>query len=130
MDVTWDAKKYQEYDDFSYCYFALNDPDIAKDHGWDKNTTPVCSHDDLSYFIKNGLFSHTMSQCSDIISTSVKKRTGFTRLKVSHNVALPKNAGDHLIQIVMDEAGRNGISGKFEYYWNEHNRCFYSKFLD
>ena len=130
MDVTWDARKYHEYEGFSYSYFALDDEDIANDHEWEINTTPACSYNDLSFFLKNGLFANNIGQCADIIRATLKKQSSFIRLRLSYNIALPENTGDYLMQLVMTEARKHGISKRFEYYWNDQTRCFYLKFLN
>ena len=51
FDVTWDARNYNEFNEFSYAYFALTDEEIIHDHNWNKTTTPVCSHNDFSYYL-------------------------------------------------------------------------------
>jgi len=130
MDVTWDAKKYHEYEGFSYSYFALDDEDIANDHDWDINTTPACSYNDFSYFLRNGLYANNMSQCADIIRTSMKRQNNFIRLRLSYNIPLPQNTEDYLLQTVSTEARSNGISKRFDYYWNEQTRCFYLRFIN
>ena len=56
MDITWDARTFEEYGEYSYQYFANNDSDISNTHRWDKKTTPICSYSDLSYYRKNGIF--------------------------------------------------------------------------
>jgi|GEM_PF-4557967 len=57
MDATWDTNQFNEFGELSYDYFALDDEEIANDHDWDINTTPACSYNDFSYFLKNGLFA-------------------------------------------------------------------------
>lgn len=129
MDTTWDAKKYHDMKDFAYSYFAITDDDIANDHDWDINSTPVCSYNDLSYFLRNGLFANSMSQCDSIILSSLRKGYNTIRLRLSSTIPLPKNSEEHLLGIFTSRAGNCGISKRFEYYWNEITRCFYAKFL-
>ena len=129
MDVTWDAKKYHEFGGFSYSYFAVSDSEIATDHDWGKSNSPSCAYNDLSYFIKNGLIANNIGQCGDIVRTSIRKRDDFIRLRLSNDIILPENTEDNLLQQVMMEARNNGISKRFEYYWNEQTRCYYLKFL-
>ena len=36
IDVTWDARKQNEFNEFSYDYFAVTDEEIASDHNWNE----------------------------------------------------------------------------------------------
>ena len=67
IDITWDARKYSEFDEFSYAYFAVTDEEIAADHNWNRSTTPVCSNLDFSYYLKNGLHANNARQLNDIV---------------------------------------------------------------
>lgn len=52
MDITWDARKYVEFNETSYAYFGLSDDDVQADHEWDKKATPRCLYNDFSYYKK------------------------------------------------------------------------------
>lgn len=129
MDATWDTNQFNEFGELSYDYFALDDEEISSDHDWDINTTPACSYNDLSFFLKNGLFANNLSQISDIFRISCKNRNIPVRLKLSFNIALPVNAGEHLAQIFVNEAVKTGVYAQINYGWNEHTRCFFAKFV-
>lgn len=128
MDVTWDANQYGEFGEYSFDYFALDDEEIANDHDWDINTTPACSSNDFSYFLKSGQYANNAGQLNDIIRNSTKNRNEPVRIKLSHNVSLPANAGEHLAQTLVDEAVKAGNSAQISYQWNESTRCFFAKF--
>ena len=129
MDATSDSKAYSQFGGLSYNYFALDDTEIAYNHNWDINTTPACSYNDFSYFLKNGLFVNNITQCSDIIRSSLKKQDDCIRIKLSDNIALPENIEEYLAQTIMTEAGNRGILMRIKYYWNAQTRCFFGKFL-
>ena len=75
FDVTWDAN---DFDEFSYNYFAVTDKEIARcEHNWDKATTPVCISSDFSYYSKNGLYANNTKELSDIIKALGKKTLMF-----------------------------------------------------
>ena len=130
IDATSDTKTYNQFNGFSYNYFALDDTEIATNHDWDINTTPACSYNDLSYFLKNGLFVNNIGQCNDIIRAALRKADDFIRIRLSYNIALPGNIEEHLAQTAMKEASYTGISRRIEYHWNEVTRCFIAKFLN
>lgn len=128
MDVTWDANQCCQLGEPAYDYFALTDEEIAFDHDWNLNATPACSYNDLSYFIRNGLYAGNMMQLSEIIRVSAKNHVIPIRVKVSCNIFLPSDPGDYLAQMVVNEAGKTGKSVEINYTWNEHTRCFFAKF--
>jgi hypothetical protein len=127
MDITWDTRKYNEFGEYSYVYFAMTDEEITNDHSWDNNTTPVCSHNYLSYYIRNGLYANTTDQLNEIIKAYGKKQANVFRIKLSRNISLPDNAGDYLVQKVVDEAVT--VTGRIQvcHGWNENTRCFFAK---
>jgi len=130
MDVTSDSKVFGQFGCFSYNYFALDDSDIEVNHDWDINTTPACSHNDLSYFLNNGLFINNISQCNDIIRRSLMKQKDFVRLKLSNYIALPEDIEEYLAQTTMTEASNCSISRQMSYFWNMQTRCFLAKFIN
>ena len=128
IDVTWDARKFNDFKQFSYSYFALKDEEIANDHKWDKNTTPACSYNDFSFYFKNGLYADNETQLNDIIKTYCDNQLKIFRFKLSRNISLPNNTGDYLAQKILNNikiTGRIQIS----HSWNEHTRCFFGKIV-
>ena len=129
MDATWDTNQCAERGAFSYDYFALTNKEIANDHTWNVGTTPVCSSNDLSYYLRNGLYAGNAYQMMDIFRVAVKNRKVPLRIKLSSALALPQNAGKYLAQSLLKEATRAGGSAQVNYGWNEHTRCFFARFL-
>jgi len=130
MDVTWDAKKYEEFGEYSYAYFALKDEEISNDHNWDKRTTPVCQYNDFSYYLRNGLYVNDAEQLNQVIKAYGNRQTNVFRMKLSHNVPLPDNAGEYLAQRIINEGARFTGRIQFTYGWNENTRCFFAKIIN
>lgn len=82
LDITWDARKYVEFGEYSYEYFALKDDEIVNDHKWNKSTTPTCSFNDISYYQKNGLYINNANQLNEIIVDHSRKQAKVFRIKV------------------------------------------------
>jgi len=127
MDITWDTLKYNEFGEYSYDYFALNDEEISNDHNWDKRMTPTCLYNDFSYYVKSGLYINNADLLDAIIKTYVNKQANIFRIKVSRSVSLPENAGEYLAQKVIDEAIKFTEHVKISYGWNKNTRCFFAK---
>ena len=129
IDLTWDARKYNEFSEFSYAYFAVTDEEISYNHNWNKSTTPVCSYDDLSYYLKNGLYANNTEQLNQIVKAVCRKGENVFRIKLSRNIKLPDNTGDYLVQMVFNEVVKPGTHAQASYGWNENTRCFFAKIL-
>ena len=129
MDITWDARKYQEFDEFSYVYFAVTDVEIAGDHSWNKSATPICLYNDFSYYSKSGLYANNTGQLNEIIKGIGGKNAGIFRAKLSPEIKLPDNAGDYLVQMALNEAAKPGQRIQASYDWNENTRCFFAKII-
>jgi len=129
LDITWDTRKYNEFDEFSYAYFALTDTEIINDHNWNSATTPVCSSRDFSYYVKNGLYANTTTELSEIVKTHGRKNVNVFRIKLDRNIKLPNNAGDYLVQMVLNEVIKPGERKQASYSWDENSRCFFVKIL-
>lgn len=129
LDVTWDTRAYNEFDEFSYAYFASTDEEISNDHTWNKTMTPACSHSDFSYYSKNGLYANNMEQLNDIIKALGRKQSNVFRIKLSRSIKLPNNAKDYLIKMVFNEVAKPGMQVRASYGWNENTRCFFAKIL-
>ena len=124
MDVTWDAKKYSEVGDYSYSYFALDDNEIKNDHEWDKTVLPICHSNDLSYYIRNGLYANNIAHLNDIIR---KSNYNPIRLKLSPSINLPGNPEQYLFQIYANTIAQTGKHTQITYSWNEKQRSFFAK---
>ena len=129
MDITWDARKYDEFGEYSYAYFAMKDEEILNDHNWDKTTTPACSYNNLSYYVRNGLYANNMTQLDGIIRAYKSKQTDVFRIKLSRNILLPNNAGGYLAQRVVNEGTKLTGHIQFSYGWNESTGCFFAKIM-
>ena len=129
MDLTWDARKYNEFAEFSYTYFALTDEEIAHDHHWNKATTPACLNNDFSYYSKNGLYASNSGQLAGIVKALARKNSNVFRLKLSRNINLPNDAGNYLCQMVLNEVAKPGVRTQASYGWNENTRCFFAKII-
>ena len=129
MDVTWDARKYEEFQSLSYVYFAINDDDINVDHDWNKNTTPACSSDDFSYYKKNELFASNEEEMNEVLRAAKNSNDVSIRIKISRNVKLGEDAGEKLAQMYVDEVAKPGIGIQICYGWNEKTRCFFAKIV-
>ena len=129
MDITWDARKYNEFSEFSYAYFAMTDEDITSDHHWNKTAVPVCSFNDFSYYSKNGLYAYNTEQLKAIVKAFGRKNSSVFRIKLSRNIKLPNNAGEYLVQTVLNEAAKPGMRTQASYGWNENAMCFFAKIV-
>ncbi|MCL2293393.1 MAG: hypothetical protein FWC36_00775 [Spirochaetes bacterium] len=129
LDVTWDARRYNEFAELSYAYFALTDEEISSDHTWNKAATPVCSYNDFSYYSKNGLYANNTEQLNKIIKAIAGKQANVFKIKLSRCIKLPNNAGDYLAQMVLNEVAKPGGRKRASYGWNEHTRCFFAKIV-
>jgi len=129
MDITWDARKYEEFQALSYVYFAVNDDEIKADHDWDKSTTPVCSFDDFSYYNRNGIFARNAQELSKMIKAAGKRDDKLIRVKVSQDVGLGEKSGEKLAQMYINEVAKPGTGIQVCYGWNEKARCFFAKIV-
>ena len=129
IDITLDTIKYNEFDEFSYVYFAVTDEEISKDHNWNKTTIPVCSSSDFSYYARNGLYANTAEQLNEIIKAHVRKNANVFRIKLSRNINLPSNAENYLVQTVLNEVVKPGTRARASYGWNENTKCFFAKII-
>ena len=102
---------------------------IARDHDWDKTTTPVCLHNDFSYYSKNGLYAGSFEQLNSIIKAFGGKISNVFRIKLSRNIRLPGDTGEHLVQMVLNEVVQPGKRMQASYGWNENTRCFFAKII-
>ena len=129
IDVTWDARGFDNFEEFSYAYFALSDQEAARDHLWDRNSTPACLDNDLSYYVKNNLFAENEEQLNRIIKSAGLKYEEVFRIKLSPKIDMGTNVGDGLAQMYMNEIAKPGVQVKTSYGWNDKTRCFFAKII-
>jgi len=131
MDVTWDTNNYEQTRAYAYSYFALSDDEIYNDHDWDVNTTPLCSYNDFSYYVKNKLLASNKEQLENIFRTAVKTPKVPVRTKLSTNIYLPEPseaAHQYLMEMLMEQARKVAIGayGINNCIWNDSTRCFFA----
>jgi hypothetical protein len=125
FDITWDTRKYNEFSELSYVYFALPDEEIIRDHKWNKTSAPVCKDNSYSYYSRNGLYVNDKEQLNEILTEFCKSRDNILQIKISRNIKLPDNAGKYLIQIILNEIAKPGKRAKASYSWNGNTRTFF-----
>jgi hypothetical protein len=129
FDITWDARRYNELSLLSYIYFALPDDEIVNDHKWNKTSTPACTDDNFSYYIKNGLYIIDKKHLNEVITEFCRGSSSVLQIKLSRNIKLPNNTGKHLIKMILNEITKPGMRTRASYGWNENTRCFFAKIV-
>jgi len=127
MDVTYDARYYDELGMHSYEYFALKDEEISSDHGWDKSRAPACSHNDISYYSLNGTYIESTDRLCEIVKKHGGKLDMVFRIKLSPSVSFPGDTGKYLADMITSEWVKTSGNVKINYGWNEKTRCFFAK---
>jgi len=128
MDITWDARKFEDSKVHSFTYFANNDLEIAADHKWDNKTAPVCSGSDFSYYKRNGLFINDLKQLYASIALHLKNKVSIFQYKFSVDYDRP--SGKKTADLILGEAIKYGGGNvKISYSWNENTRCFFARIL-
>ena len=128
MDATWDINHKEQTNEYSYEYFCVSDDSINKDHDWDIKTTPVCSHEDLSFFIRNRCFANNLSQLEEIFARFARSKQTVVRVKIADGIAIPDPEDQYLGQQLVNIAASLGRYAKVSFIWNKNSRCFYAKF--
>ena len=131
MDITWDARKFEDCEAHSFVYFAVNDLDMAADHSWSNKTAPACSGSDFSYYKKNGLFINNFQQLCNSVAFHIKNKINIFQYKFSVDYDYPsKNMGKYAADIILSEALKyDGRQKKISYSWNGKARCFYARII-
>ena len=127
VDITWDARKFVASGELSYDYFMLTDGEISNDHTWNTKTAPKCQDASYSYFLKNGLLANNIDQLKQIIRQTALGKSNVFRIKLSPNIRLSGDTGDHLAQMTLNEVATPGIQKHITYFWNDNTRCFFAK---
>lgn len=128
LDVTWDINHKEHTGEYSYEYFCVNDDSINRDHDWDINTTPACSREDLSYYVRSRCFANNISQLEEIFARFAKSKQNIIRAKIADGIAIPEPEDAYLGQKLLSVAAKAGRYADIYYVWNKNARCFYAKF--
>lgn len=128
IDATWDVNHKEQTGEYSYEYFCVNDDSINRDHDWDIKTTPVCSREDISFYIRNRCFANNLSQLEEIFARYAKSKQNVVRAKIAEGIAIPEPEDQYLGQKLVNVASSVGRYAAIKFIWNKNSRCFYAKF--
>lgn len=128
IDATWDVNHKEQTGEYSYEYFCVNDDSINKDHDWDIKTTPVCSREDISFYIRNRCYANNLSQLEEIFARYAKSKQKVVRAKIADGIAIPEPEEQYLGQKLVNVASSVGRYAAIKFIWNKNSRCFYAKF--
>ena len=128
IDATWDVNHKEQTGEYSYEYFCVNDDSINRDHDWDITTTPVCSREDISFYIRNHCYANNLSQLEEIFARYAKSKQKVVRAKIADGIAIPKPEDQYLGQKLVNVASSVGRHAAVKFIWNKNSRCFYAKF--
>lgn len=131
LDITWDARKYEDCAVHSFVYFAIDDLNMAADHKWDNKTTPVCSYSDFSYYKRNGLFIKDFQQLYNSVIFHIKNKIDIFQYKFSVDFDYPrKKIGKYAADLILSEAVKHrGSRVKISFTWNENTGCFSARII-
>lgn len=129
LDPTWDVNHKCQTGDYSYDYFCIDDDDINREHNWDISTTPPCSSQDLSFFLRNRCYANNLSQLDDIFRRYAKTKTCTVRVKISGSIAIPEPAAEYIAKRLIAMTTSAGRSAQIQYIWSKDSRCFYAKYV-
>jgi len=131
MDVTWDTCYHHNTGTLQYNYFALTDDEVFTNHDWNISTTPPCTHNDLSFYVRNKLIANNKEQLENIFRAAGRNIGKPVYVKLSENITLPEDsesAGNYLMQLLQTEAEKE-ISDDSSFsiggFWNDNQRCFF-----
>jgi hypothetical protein len=128
IDATWDVNHKEQTGDYSYEYFCVNDDSINRDHDWDINSTPPCSREDLSFYLRNRCFANNLTQLEEIYARFAKSKQNVVRAKIADGIPIPEPEDQYLGQKLIRVASSVGRYGSIRYIWNKNSRCFYARF--
>jgi len=128
IDATWDVNHKEQTGEYSYEYFCVNDDSINRDHDWDIKTTPACSREDLSFYMRNRCFANNLSQLEEIFARYAKSKQTVVRVKIADGIAIPEPEDQYLGQTLINVASSVGRYSGISFIWNKNARCFYAKF--
>lgn len=130
LDATWDINHRCEHGEYSFDYFCVDDDDINTNHDWDINTTPACSSQDLSFYIRNRCYANNLTQLEEIFRRFAASKQSVVRAKISQSIAIPEPASEYLSKKLTEAAGSVGRYGAYKYHFNKEMRCFFARFDD
>ncbi len=128
IDATWDINHKEQMGEYSYDYFCVSDDSINHDHDWDIKTTPVCSREDMSFYMKNRCYANNLSQLEEIFIRYAKSKQKVVRAKIADGIAIPEPEDNYLGQMLISVASSVGRYAGISFMWNRNARCFYAKF--
>lgn len=128
IDATWDVNHKEQTGEYSYEYFCISDDSINRDHDWDIRSTPICSREDISFYVRNRCFANNISQLEEIFTRFAKSKQKVVRAKIAEGIAIPVPEDEYLGRILLNAASAVGRRASIRYAWNRNSRCFYAKF--
>lgn len=128
IDATFDVNHKEQTGEYSYEYFCVNDDSINRDHDWDINTTPVCSREDISFYIRNRCYANNISQLEEIFAKYAKSKQKVVRAKIADGITIPEPEDQYLGQKLVDIAVSMRRFASIKFTWNKNSRCFFAKF--
>lgn len=128
IDATWDVNHKEQTGEYSYEYFCVNDDSINRDHDWDIKTTPVCSREDASFYVRNRCFANNLTQLEEIFARYAKSKQKVVRAKIADGIAIPEPEEHYLGKKLVTVASSVGRHAAIKFMWNKNSRCFYAKF--
>ena len=128
IDATWDVNHKEQTGEYSYEYFCVNDDSINRDHDWDVKTTPACSREDVSFYVRNRCFANNLSQLEEIFARYAKSKQKVVRAKIADGISIPEPEDQYLGQKLVNVASSVGRYAAIKFIWNKNSRCFYAKF--
>lgn len=128
IDATWDINQREQSGEYRYDYFCVSDSSICKDRDWDISSTPTCSSEDYSFYVKNQCLASNTSQLRDIFKRYSKSKQRTVRVKITEDLFIPKPEDRFLCDMLVDIAASVGRHKALKYSWNKNMRCFCAKF--
>ena len=127
IDATWDLNHKAQINEYSYEYFCVNDDSISRDHDWDISTTPACTREDMSFYLRNNCFANNLTQLEDIFARFAKSRLNIVRAKIADGIAIPEPEDQYLGKCLIKVVASVGRTAAITYAWNSNSRCFFAK---
>lgn len=128
IDATWDVNHKEQTGEYSYEYFCVSDDSINRDHDWDIKTTPICSREDISFYIRNHCYANNISQLEEIFARYAKSKQKIVRAKIADGITIPELEEQYLGRKLIDVAVSVGQFAPIKFTWNKNSRCFFAKF--
>ena len=104
IDATWDVNHKEQTGEYSYEYFCVSDDSINRDHDWDIKTTPACSREDISFYVRNRCFANNLSQLEEIFVRYATSKQKVVRAKIADGIPIPAPEDQFLGQKLVNVA--------------------------